>query len=184
MTYAVDRDAAVYFTKASIHTPSIKKFLTVSYLSSRRGRPSWWSEKDWETAQKVNHEVLPTYYKAKIAADEVLTVLSNERNDEEARASVPGSERFCGISLRPGNLSDDKAGRITVGKIGVGAKTSRATVAETIVAVLNTDGAKGWIDVIDGEDEVDKAIRKLVTDGVDSVDEEDVETMKANAAKL
>ncbi|CAO2654723.1 Nn.00g114560.m01.CDS01 [Neocucurbitaria sp. VM-36] len=184
MTFVVDRDAASYFTKASIHTPSIKKFLTVSYLSSRRGRPSWWTDKDWESAQKVNNEVLPDYYKAKVIADEVLTVFSQERNAKEAKDSVPVQERFCGISLRPGTLTDEKAGGVRVGKIGVGGKTSRATVAEAIVAALQTEGAKGWIDIIDGDNDVSTAIEQLTREGVDSVDEEDLETMKENIAKL
>ena len=184
MTFAIDRDAAISFTKASIHTPSVKKFLTVSYLSSRRGKPSWWTDKDWETARKVNNEVLPTYYKAKIAADEVLTIFSKERNDQEAKNSVPVKQRFSGISLRPGTLTDEKAGGVKVGKIGVGGKTSRATVAEAIVAALETEGAKGWIDVIDGVEDVGTAIQRLANQGVDSVDEEDLETMKENIASL
>src|SRR3954469_6685808 len=84
-TMALDRDAAVAFTKASIHSPSIKKFLTVSYISSRRNKPSWWSDADWAYATKVNEEILPAYHKAKVAADEVLTVLAKERFDEEKR---------------------------------------------------------------------------------------------------
>jgi hypothetical protein len=183
MTYAVDRDAAIAFTRASIKAPSVKKFLTVSYLSSRRGRASWWSDEDWKAAQKVNNEVLPTYYKAKIAADEVLTVLAKERLDEEVRKGVEKSERFCGISLRPGTLTDENAGGVKVGKIGVGGKTSRATTAHAIVAALE-EGARRWIDVIDGDEDAHKAIANLTQQGVDSVDEEDLETMKANIAKL
>ncbi|KAH8728690.1 hypothetical protein GQ44DRAFT_701838 [Phaeosphaeriaceae sp. PMI808] len=184
MTYAIDRDAAIAFTRASVHTPSVKKFLTVSYLSSRRGRASWWSDKDWEAAQKINNEILPTYYKAKIAADEVLTVLAGERYAEEVKNNVPVSERFCGISLRPGNLSDKGAGGVKVGKIGVGENTSRATTAAVIVAALETEGAKGWIDVVDGDEDVNKAIQGLVRDGVDTADGEDLETMKKNIAQL
>lgn len=184
MTYVVDRDAAISFTKASIRTPSIKKFLTVSYLSSRRGRPSWWTDKDWKSAQKVNHEVLPDYYKAKVAADEVLTVLSKERFDEEAKKSLATNERFSGISLRPGTLTDEKAGGVKVGKLGVGGKTSRATVATAIVAALETEGANGWIDVIDGDEEVGTAIQKLTAEAIDTVEEEDVDAMKQNVAKL
>lgn len=167
-----------------MHTPSVKKFLNVSYLSSRRGRPSWWTDSDWATAQKTNHEILPTYFQAKVAADEVLTVFSTERYDDEAKKSVPVGERFCGISLRPGGLTEEKAGGVKVGKIGTGGKTSRATVAETIVAVLEVEGARGWIDVIDGEEDVKSAIQGLVREGIDSVDEEDVEKMKENVAKL
>jgi hypothetical protein len=184
MTYAVDRDAAIAFTRASIHTPSVKKFLTVSYLASRRGRPSWWSDKDWAAAQKINNEVLPTYYKAKVAADEVLTVLAKERVEEEVQKGLGVSERFCGISLRPGTLTDEKAGGVSVGKLGVGGKTSRATTAHAIIAALETEGAKGWIDVIDGDEDVYKAMRDLKEQGVDAVDEEDMEAMKANIAKL
>jgi nucleoside-diphosphate-sugar epimerase len=184
MTYAVDRDAAIAFTRASVHTESVKKFLTVSYLSSRRGRASWWSDEDWEAAQKTNNEVLPTYYKAKIAADEVLTVLSKERYDEGVKKSVPANERFCGISLRPGGLTDAEAGGVKAGKIGVGGKTSRATTAHAIVAALETDGAKGWIDVIDGDEDVTKAVQALVKNGVDTADEESLEVMRENIAKL
>lgn len=184
MTYAVDRDAAIAFTRASVSTPRVKKFLTVSYLSSRRGRPSWWTDKDWSSAQKVNNEILPTYYKAKIAADEVLTVLAKERLTREAGMNASNSELFCGISLRPGTLSDEEAGGVKVGKLGVGEKTSRATTAHAIVAVLETEGARGWIDVVDGEQDPKEAIEQLVREGVDSVDEEDEETMKKNVAAL
>ncbi|KAF2829196.1 hypothetical protein CC86DRAFT_368252 [Ophiobolus disseminans] len=184
MTYAIDRDAAIAFTKASVHTQSVKKFLTVSYLASRRGRPSWWSEADWNSAQKINNEVLPTYYKAKIAADEVLTTLANERYAEEEKKGVPFNERFVGISLRPGTLTDEKSGGVKIGKVGVGGTTSRATTAEAIVAALETEGAKGWIDVVDGDEDVSKAIQELTQNGVDAVDEEDLETMKENISKF
>ncbi|KAI8942493.1 hypothetical protein NX059_000558 [Plenodomus lindquistii] len=181
MTFAVDRDAAIYFTKASVATPSVKKFLNVSYLASRRGRPSWWTDKDWEGAQKVNNEMLPTYYKAKVAADEVLTVLSKQRLHEETKKGVPEAERFCGISLRPGILTEEPAGGVEVGKIGSRGKTSRATVAESVVAVLETEGARGWIDVIDGEEGVKAAMERLAREGIDTAVEEDVERMERNA---
>lgn len=183
-TMAIDRDAAVAFTKASIHNPSIKKFLTVSYISSRRSRPSWWSDADWASAEKVNNEILPTYFQAKVAADEVLTVLAKERLDEEAKNGVPVKERFCGISLRPGTLIDEKAGGVKVGKITCQGKISRETVAQTIAAVLGVEGARGWIDMLDGDEGVEEAVKKLVEDGVDCVDGEDVEGMKERAAKL
>lgn len=184
MTYAVDRDAAIAFTRASVHTQSVKKFLTVSYLASRRGRPSWWSDEDEKAAKNINENVLPTYYKAKLAADEVLTVLAKERYDEEEKKGVPVNERFGGISLRPGTLTDEKVGGVKVGKIGVGGKTSRATTAEAIVAALETEGAKGWIDVVDGDENASTAIQKLTKDGLDAADEEDLEKMKENIVKL
>jgi hypothetical protein len=181
---AIDRDAAVAFTKASIHTPSVKKFLTVSYVASRRGRASWWTDEDWAAAQKVNNEILPTYYKAKVAADEVLTVLAKERFDEEAKNGVAEAGKFCGISLRPGTLTDEKAGGVKIGKIESRGNSSRATVAEAIVAVLNTEGARGWFDMLDGDEDIEGAIQKCVKEGVDAVEGEDIEAMKDRVAKL
>jgi hypothetical protein len=182
-TMAVDRDAAIAFTKASVNAPGVKKFLTVSYLSSRRGRPSWWSDEDWEAAQKVNNEVLPTYYKAKIAADEVLAVLSTKRVKEEESNSVPADSRFAGISLRPGTLTDEKAGGVRVGKLGTREKTSRATTAHAILAALET-GVRGWVDVVDGDEDATTAMQKLVKEGIDTAVEEDWEAAKDRVAKL
>lgn len=183
-TKAIDQDAAVAFTKASIDAPSIKKFLTVSYTASRRNRAPWWTDADWEGAQKVNNEVLPHYYKAKIAADEVLTVLAKERFDEEANKGVPENERFAGISLRPGTLTDEPAGKVATGKISNRGKISRATVAESIVAVLATEGARGWIDIVDGEEDVEAAVKRVVKEGIDDVEGEDFEDQKERASKL
>ncbi|KAF2645598.1 hypothetical protein P280DRAFT_390022 [Massarina eburnea CBS 473.64] len=183
-TMAVDRDAAIAFTRASIHDPAIKKFLTVSYIASRRNRAPWWNDTDWENAQKVNNETLPTYYKAKVAADEVLTVLAKERFDDEAKKGIPENERFHGISLRPGTLSTEKAGGVLMGKITSRGNVSRATVAEAVATVLETKGAKGWIDFIDGDEKVGEAVQRVVKEGIDSVDGEDLEVMKANIAKL
>jgi len=182
-TMAVDRDAAIAFTKASVNSPEVKKFLTVSYLSSRRGRPSWWSDQDWETAQKTNTEILPTYYKAKIAADEVLTVLSTNRVKEEESKSIPAESRFAGISLRPGTLTDEKAGGVRVGKLGAGGKTSRATAAHAILAALES-GTRGWVDVIDGDEDVNAAMQKLAKEGIDTAIEEDWDAAKERVAKL
>jgi hypothetical protein len=181
---AIDRDAAVAFTKASVHTPSVKKFLNISYLSSRRNRPSWWTDKDWESAQKVNNEILPTYFKAKVAADEVLTVLAKKRYDEESKKGVAEKDRFHGIDLRPGSLTTEKAGGVLMGKITCQGKISRATVAEAVAAVLETDGSRGWIDLLDGDEEVGAAVKRLVKDGIDSVDGEDFEGMKERVGKM
>ncbi|KAI5378831.1 hypothetical protein J4E82_002282 [Alternaria postmessia] len=184
MTFAVDRDAAIAFTKASIHTPSVKKFLTVSYLSSRRGRAPWWNDEDWKAAQKVNTEILPNYFKAKVAADEVLTVLSQDRVAKEEKDDVPANERFCGISLRPGTLTEEPAGKVKMGKIGAGGKTSRATVAESVVGVLEAEGARGWVDVIDGDEGIKEAVAKYVKEGQDAVEGEDLGEMKERVEKL
>lgn len=181
---AIDRDAAIAFTKASIHTPSIKKFLTISYICSRHGRPPWWSDEDWAAAQKANAETLATYFKAKVAADEVLTVLAKERLEKEKEEGVKESDQFCGISLRPGFLTDGKAGRVKMGKIESRGSTARATVAETIVQVLDTEGGRGWFDVLDGDENVGEAVKRLVSEGFDAVDGEDLKAMRERVAQL
>ena len=178
MTYAVDRDAAIAFTRASIASPSIKKFLTVSYLSSRHGRAPWWTDEDWAAAQKVNSEILPHYFKAKVAADEVLTVLSKDRLAKEEKEGVEVKDRFCGVSLRPGTLTEEPAGKVGLGRVGARGKTSRATVAETVVRVLEAEGVRGWVDVVDGEEGVGEAVERYVREGLDAVEGEDLEEMR------
>ena len=178
MTYAVDRDAAVAFTRASIALASIKKFLTVSYLSSRWGRAPWWTDADWEAAQKVNTQILPDYFKAKVAADEVLTVLAKDRLAKEEKEGVEEKDRFCGVSLRPGTLTEEPAGKVGLGRVEARGKTSRATVAETVVKVLETDGVRGWVDVVDGEEEIGDAVERYLKEGLDAVEGEDLEDMR------
>ncbi|KAF2815418.1 uncharacterized protein BDZ99DRAFT_459289 [Mytilinidion resinicola] len=180
-TLAVDRDAAIAFTRASIANPHITKFLTVSYIASRRNRPSWWTDADWESAQNVNNNVLPTYFQAKVAADEVLTAGAKLRYDEEAKKGVEEGKRFHGISLRPGQLTDEPAGGVTIGKVPSRGTTSRASVAEVVAKVLETPGAKGWLDVLDGDDSVDAAVEKAVKEGIDSVEGEDLAAQKERA---
>ncbi|EOD44921.1 putative nad dependent epimerase dehydratase family protein [Neofusicoccum parvum UCRNP2] len=106
-TYAVDRDAAKAFIKASTAAPGVTAFLMVSYLASRRSKPAWWSDAEWATATKLNTEVLPDYAKAKIAADEYLAAQSRRRGGA-----------FRGICLRPGTLTDGTAGGVELGRTG------------------------------------------------------------------
>jgi hypothetical protein len=77
----------------------------VSFISSRRGYPSWWTEEDRTAADKVKTEGLPAYYKAKVAADEHLAALAKKRG-----------EAFQAINLRPGTLKDEPAtGKVLLG---------------------------------------------------------------------
>ncbi|OCK83698.1 hypothetical protein K432DRAFT_321863 [Lepidopterella palustris CBS 459.81] len=177
-TLAIDRDAAISFTRASISTPGITKFMTVSYNSSRRQKPDWWTDAEWSTAQEVNSKILPTYYDAKVAADEVLTVLAKDRYDEEVKKGVEEAKRFCGIDLRPGRLTDDKAGNVALGKIRCMGEVPRASVAEVALKLLETQGARGWFDLLDGEEEIEQAVKKCVSQGVDCVDGEDFGEMR------
>ena len=78
----------------------------VSYIASRRGYPSWWTADDRAAADKVNNEILPHYYKAKVDADEHLAALAHKRG-----------AGFQDINLRPGTLSDDEGtGKVSMGE--------------------------------------------------------------------
>lgn len=111
-------------------------------------------------------------------------MLAKERLEAETKSGVAEVERFAGISLRPGHLSDEKAAGIKIGKIEAKGQISRATVTEAIVAVLETDGARGWIDILDGDKDVKKEVEKIVSEGFDSVEGEDLEEQKQNASQF
>ncbi|KUI70386.1 hypothetical protein VM1G_06234 [Cytospora mali] len=162
-TFAVDRDAAIHFIRASANSPNITRFLMVSYLASRRTKPSWWDDDAWKGAEEVNYKILPTYYQAKIAADEVLYEESAKRGKD-----------FVGINLRPGTLTLEPAGRVELGKTKTSrGDASRESVAKVAAALLEADGVKNsWIDLLDGEEDVDSAVQRVVKEGVDAAEGE------------
>lgn len=163
-TYAIDRDAAIHFIAAAVATPSVRKFLLISYIGSRRHRAPWWSDEDWAACQKVNTEVLPDYYAANVEADECLTALAKKREGDSQA-----------VVLRPGSLTDEKP----TGKVRTKASGSvtRADVADMAVRLLEREGVSGWLDLLQGEEPVEKAVERVVRKGVDCVEGEDVEGM-------
>ena len=166
-TYAIDRDAARHFITAALATPSITKFLMISYIGSRRSRAPWWTDDDWASVQKVNREVLPHYFAAKLDADECLTALSQRRG-----------AGFQAIILRPGSLTDDAAtGKVTLGKTGARGNVTRADVADVSVRLLASGEARGWYDLLEGEEEVGNAVDRVVKEQIDCMEGEDVESM-------
>ncbi|RGP81827.1 nad dependent epimerase dehydratase [Fusarium longipes] len=80
-TFAIDRDAAINFIKATVQTPTIKHLLLTSYINSRRERPSWWDEDAWRYAQEMQSGGLSSYCQAKLAADEMLLEEASSRAD-------------------------------------------------------------------------------------------------------
>ncbi|RDW84677.1 hypothetical protein BP6252_02267 [Coleophoma cylindrospora] len=171
-TYAIDQHAAIHFIKSSIATPSIKKILLVSALSERRKPAPWWSDEDWAGIQKMNTQVLPDYYKAKLAADDVLTLLGEER--------MARDKSFSYICLRPGLLSDEQeSGKVQLGRTGTTGSVARADVADVADRLLAA-GARGWIDLLGGEKEVSAEVERVVKEGVTSIEGEDLEAMKAS----
>ena len=169
-TFAIDRDAAKYFIQASIRTPSIKKFLMVSYIGSRRNRPHWFSDEDWAYTQKTNNGALSNYFAAKVEADECLTALAKQRGDP-----------FHGIVLRPGQLTDDApSGKISLGHTKASGKITRADVADVAVRLIERDDTKGYYDLLNGEEDAGNAVERVAKEKVDCFEGEDEERiMKA-----
>jgi hypothetical protein len=174
-TNAIDRDGAIHFIRGSIATPSISKFLLVSTLFVRRGRASWFDDDSYAFMQKINTEVMPVYYKAKLAADEMLTVLGEER------IKKLGKGKFSYIILRPGFLSDDKeTGLVNLGKTPARGTVTRADTAEVATRLLETEGACGWFDLMGGTEPVAEAVSRVVREGINSMEGEDIAVMEKN----
>jgi len=166
-TYAIDRDACTFFIRSSLSMPSVTKFLLVSALSIRRSRASWWDENSWSTVRKVNEEMMPDYYKAKLAADETLTVLAEEKKD------------FGYIVLRPGNLSDEpESGKVVMGKTPARGQVTRGDVAEVAARLLEREGARGWFDLLGGDADLGAEVDRVVKEKVDSREGESLDVMK------
>jgi len=170
-TNAIDRDACKAFIRASISTPSITKFLLVSALSSRRHDASWWDDKSRTIVNKMNTQILPVYYDAKLDADETLAVLGEERRAKDAG--------FQWISLRPGGLSDEKGtGKVNIGKIQATGMVPREDVAGVAAKLLDRDDTNGWFDLLGGEEPVDEAVERVVKEKIDAIEGESLEEMK------
>ncbi|TVY26304.1 UPF0659 protein [Lachnellula hyalina] len=167
-TNAIDKEACIHFIRSALSTPTISKFLLVTALSERRQRAPWWDDESWALVQKMNTEILPAYYAAKLASDDVLTVLGRAK------------QGFGYILLRPGSLSDEQeTGKVELGKTRAKGTVARADVAEVAVRLLERGGGEGWFDSLGGEEEVGKAVERVVREGVDCMEGEDVEVMKA-----
>ncbi|KAI0845702.1 NAD(P)-binding protein [Daldinia vernicosa] len=160
-TFKIDRDAAIHFIRASAATSSITKFVMISYLGSRLKKAPWWSEEVWQNIQETNNGVLKTYYQAKIAADQVLYEEGKKRKD------------FAAINLRPGTLTLEPAGKVKLGKLPVLGSASRASVAQITALLLDASNVKsGWLDLIDGDEDPEAAVKRCVEEGVDAAEGE------------
>ena len=161
-TYAVDRDAAKHFISSAVATPSISKFLIISYLGSRRNRAPWWNDEEWAYSQRSNAEILPHYYAAKVDADEHLAAQAKKREG-----------KFQDICLRPGNLTDDAAsGKFSLGKTSAKGKVSRADVADVAARLLERSDTRGWYDLLSGDEDVGEAVERVVREKVDCMEGE------------
>jgi len=108
---------------------------------------------------------LGVYYPAKLAADEALYREGKKRGDD-----------FAAVSLRPGWLNTKPAGKVELGKTKkAGGSTSRATVAQVAELLFAADGLKsGWLDLLDGDEDPDKAVEAVIRDAIDTAEGEPV----------
>ncbi|KIW04854.1 uncharacterized protein PV09_04036 [Verruconis gallopava] len=167
-TKAVDEVAAKHYISASVARPSVKKFMMVSYIGSRRNRPAWWNDDDWKAAQHINTDVLPAYFAAKVEADEHLAALAHRRNVVDTK--------FQAINLRPATLTDEPStGKVTLGKTRARGQVSRETVARLAVAMLERDDTRGWYDFYEGDEPIDEAVARVVKEGWDGIEGEDLD---------
>ncbi|EXJ61047.1 hypothetical protein A1O7_05200 [Cladophialophora yegresii CBS 114405] len=172
-TRAIDEVAAKCYISASLAMPSVKKFLLVSYIASRNGYPPWWTDEDKKAADKVNQEILPHYFKAKVEADEHLEALTKKRRDS-------GDKDFQAINLRPGSLTDAPGtGRVKLGKTSSRGSVPREDVARVAAALLERNDTRGWFDLLEGDDPIEEAVENVVRSNHDGLEGEDIQRIWA-----
>ena len=155
-TLAIDRDACIHLIEAAKARKEVKRFIVVSYIGSRAKKAPWWSEDDWKFTQEINNGVMKNYHKAKLAADQVLLQANRERGVG------------WGWSLRPGTLTLEEGSGVQMGKIGAKGSISRKVVARVIKEFVESrEGKGGYVDFLDGEEEVNDAAQRVIQDGVD-----------------
>ncbi|PYH47582.1 uncharacterized protein BP01DRAFT_354788 [Aspergillus saccharolyticus JOP 1030-1] len=175
-THAIDEIAAKHFLSASFSRPRVTKFLLVSWIGSRRNQPTWLSNDDWSALQNVFTNVLPAYAKAKLEADEYMTALAAQRKRLVAEGAA---QPLQAINLRPGTLTDTPATRkVDLGKTRKGVdKVTREDVAIVADLLLARDDTDGWYDLLNGDEDVQDAVERVVREKVDALEGEDVEAM-------
>ncbi len=161
-TWAIDRDAACHFIRASVATPSITKFVMISFITSRLEKAPWWSDEAWKEEKETRLKKLERYYQAKVAADQVLYEESKKRSD------------FAGICLRPALLTLEPVGNVALGRTPVtNGTSSRASVAFLTALLLENPNVKtSWLDMLDGDEDPEAAVKRCVDEGVDCIEGE------------
>lgn len=86
------------------------------------------------------------------------------------------SPTLVGLNLRPGTLTHNPATKVELGKTAhLSSKDgiSREAVAKVASALLAAEGVKNtWLDLLDGEEEIDAAVERVVREGVDAAEGE------------
>lgn len=105
--------------------------------------------------------MLKNYFPAKIAADECLASLESHRHP-----------CFGGISLRPGNLTEDEGtGTVALGKTGAKGSVGMGDVARVAMALLEIEGVgTWWLDLLKRKGKVVDAVERCIRVQVECVE--------------
>lgn len=115
--------------------------------------------------------MLKNYFPAKIAADERLTSLGSQCQSG-----------FAGISLRPGNLTEDEGkGTVKLGKTGAKGAVRRGDVARVARVLLENERVGScWLDLLEGQEKIEDAVGRCIVKQVDCADGGNVEDMASH----
>ena len=72
---------------------------------------------------------------------------------------------------------------MALGHVRPGGKVSRADVAEVAAHLLDAQGARGYVDLIGGDKDIAAEVKRFVDQGIDCIEGEDVEAIKARYAR-
>jgi hypothetical protein len=78
------------------------------------------------------------------------------------------------VSLRPGTLTMEGVGGVRLGKVNeTSGSASRATVAYVTAKLLDNEKLKScWLDMLDGDEDPDEAVKRVVEEGIDCAEGE------------
>jgi hypothetical protein len=170
-THAIDNIACKRFIHAAYSTQSVTKFLLISYPGSRRVKPTWWTDEQWEKTQSVNNGGLANYHKAKVQSDEYLY-------SAFLKAKKEGQD-FAAIDLRPASLTEDDDQTVELGRTPGQTSIGRHIVAEVAAGLLESGYKGGYVDLIKGSVPWQEAVKKVTSENTDAFEGEDIEAVSA-----
>lgn len=130
----------------------------------------------------------PEIGEAKIQADEYLVAMGHKRGEGFQAISLrlswlTSSPTGCvflsapyAIDLHKFQLLTSKS-KVQLGKTHALGQVSRASVANVAVELLSRPDTRGWFDLLQGSVEISEAVEKVVREGVDTIEGEDMEGM-------
>ena len=94
-----------------------------------------------------------------------------------AMARMHRYERFRGIVLRTGELTDKKRGKVALGKTEPVGSVSKKDVAEVAADLLDNAVTRAWLELLGGDEKIGDAVLNVVRKPVDCIEGEDVDSI-------